>query len=69
MTYSVKKQDGEFIVANSKGIIIAYFDTRAIANEYAEAQSMDDERSKVEAAFNSTQEGKALRAAFMAEFA
>ena len=49
MTYSIKKQGNEFIVANSKGIIIAYFATRAMANEYAEAQSMDDERSKVEA--------------------
>ena len=69
MTYSIKKQDGEFIVVNAKGVIVSYCDTRVQAEDIAQAQTRDNERSAVEAAFNSQQQLKALRAEFIAEFA
>lgn len=69
MTYTIKKQDGEYIVANSKGIIIAYCNSRAMAEEIKQAQKLDEERSKIESAYNDQQEMLALRAQFMAEFA
>ena len=69
MTYSIKQQDGEFVVANNKGIIIAYCDTREQAKDVMQAQQLDEERSQVENNFNTQQEVKALRAQFFAEFA
>ena len=68
-TYTIKKQDNEFIVANAKGIIIAYCGTRAMAEEIKQAQQRDEERSKIESAYNDQQEIRALRAQFAAEFA
>ncbi len=68
-TYRISKQDGEFIVANADGMIIGYFDTRAMAQDYRDAQQRDDERAAVESAFNTEQQAKALRAEYRAEFA
>jgi len=69
MKYSITKQDGEFVVANNKGIIIAYCDTREQAQDVMQAQQLDNERSQVESQFNQQQNLKALRAEFLAEFA
>jgi hypothetical protein len=66
--YTVKKQDNEFIVVNSKGIIIAYSKTKYLAEDIKQAQIRDDERHKVESTFNKSQENKALYAEFMCEF-
>jgi hypothetical protein len=69
MKYSITQQNGEFVVANNKGIIIAYCDTRAQAQDVMQAQQLDNERSQVESQFNQQQNLKALRAEFLAEFA
>lgn len=69
MKYKISKQDGEFVVANQKGIIIAYCATSAMAKEIVQAQKLDEERSMVEGRFNDQQESRALLASFMAEFA
>ena len=66
--YSIKTQDGEFIVANRKGVIIAYCDTRAQAEDIRAAQQQDDERHAVMSAYNNEQELQALRSEFLAEF-
>lgn len=67
MTYTVKQQDGEYIVTNREGIIIAYCDTKAQAEDVKQAQAMDDERHAIESAYNDQQEARALRAEFLAE--
>ena len=66
--YVIRKQDGEFIVVNQKGVIIAYCETRAQAEDIRAAQQQDDERHAVMSAYNDEQESNALRAEFVAEF-
>lgn len=66
--YSIKKQDGEFIVAKRNGVIIAYCDTRAQAEDIRTAQQRDDERHDVMDAYNKEQELLAMRNLFVAEF-
>lgn len=68
MKYTITQQDSDFIVANAKGIIIAYCDTREQAEDVRSAQMRDEERAAVESAYNDEQESKALRAQFVAEF-
>jgi hypothetical protein len=62
--YNIGKQDGEWIVANAKGIVIAYFDTREMAAEYAADQQRDDERASVMAAYNAEQLARELMVEF-----
>lgn len=68
MKYTVKQEQGEYIVATTSGLIIAYCETHAQAEDVAKAQAMDDERHAIEAAYNDEQQARALRAAFLAEF-
>ena len=68
MTYSIKQQDGEWIVVNSNGIIISYCNTRSEAEDVAKAQTNDDERSHVMEVFNFEQTIKSLRSQYSAEF-
>lgn len=68
MKYTVKKQGADYIVVNAKGLILAYCDTRAQAQDVAQAQARDDERHQVMSTYNDAQEARALRAAFLAEF-
>lgn len=68
MSYKVKKEAGEYVVVNAKGIIIAYCDNRDQAEDVITAQLRDEERGAVEAAYNEQQEIKALLAEFKAEF-
>lgn len=68
MKYTISKHEGEYTVANAKGIIIAYCNTRAMAEDIKRAQLLDDDRHSVEDAYNEQQEARALRAAFIAEF-
>lgn len=69
MTYTVKKQEGEWIVANAKGVIISYCATKGQAEEVKQAQQRDDERHAIESTYNDQQEARAMRAEFFAEFA
>ena len=66
-TYKISKQDGDWIVANATGLIIAYFDHRDDAVEYRAAQQRDDERASVMGAYNDEQLDRELLAEFMAE--
>ena len=68
-TYKISKQDGEWIVANATGIIIAYFEAREDALEYCAAQQRDDNRSNVLGAYNAEQLDRELLAEFIAELA
>ena len=68
MKYTVKKQDGEFVVVNDKGIIISYCATRSQADDVKQAQQRDTERSTVEAAYNAQQADRAMRSEYRAEF-
>jgi regulator of RNase E activity RraA len=68
MNYTVKKQDGEWIVANSNGIIISYCDTQAQAQDVKQAQQRDTERGTIEAAYNAQQAERAMRSEYRAEF-
>ena len=68
MKYTVKKQGGEFVVVNAKGIIIAYCTTRDQAEDVKQAQQRDEERSTTEAAYNDQQADRAMRSEYRAEF-
>lgn len=66
--YKIIKQDNEYVVSNKHGVIIAYFDTKAEAQDYRQAQMRDDERSAVMFAYNRNQTKKELYAEFINEF-
>jgi hypothetical protein len=66
-TYKISKQDGDWIIANATGRIIAYFDQRDDAVEYRAAQQRDDERASVMGAYNDEQLDRELLAEFIAE--
>lgn len=67
-SYSIKHQDGEYIVCNKKGVIVSYCATKAQAEDVKQAQQRDEERQSVEAAYNAQQLSRALRAEFTNEF-
>ena len=67
--YKISKQANEYVVSNKQGIIIAYFDSKAMAQDYVVAQTRADEQSKVMQAYNLQQLNKELFAEFVAEFA
>lgn len=67
-TYNIKKQDGEFVVCNSKGVILSYCDTKTQAEDIKRAQQWDDERHNIMSAYNTQQEIKALHSEFFSEF-
>jgi hypothetical protein len=68
--YRISKENGEWIVSNrSNGLIIAYFEHKIDAEDYAAAQRRADEQSQVLRAFNDAEELRCLAAEFAAEFA
>ena len=66
--YKIKHQDNDFIVVNSRGLIIAYCETNAQAMDVRDAQTRDDERHSVMMAFNVQEEMMVLMKEFRAEF-
>lgn len=63
--YRISKEANEWIVANKAGLILAYFDHKVDAEDYAAAQRRADEQSQVLGDFNRA----ALLRELAAEFA
>jgi hypothetical protein len=67
--YRISKQDGEWIVTNRAGLILAYFQHKLDAQDYALAQRRADEQSQVLGDYNHEQLLRELAAESAAEFA
>jgi len=66
--YKISKQNNEYVVSNKYGVIIAYFDAKAHAEDYKQAQMRADEQSAVMFDYSCKQTQKTLRAEFLTEF-
>lgn len=72
--YKVSKEGLEhdrdcWVVSNRAGLILAYFEHKIDAEDYAVAQRRADEQSQVLRAFNDAEELRCLAAEFIAELA
>ena len=67
--YNISTENGEWVVTNARGIIIAYCGTRDEAIDVRRAQMLDDERASVMSKFNEESQARALYAEFLAEIA
>lgn len=67
--YRIVKENGEWVVTNGVGLIIAYFQHKIDAEEYVLAQRRADEQSQVLGDFNRAALLRELSAEFAVEFA
>lgn len=70
INYRVSKEANEWIVSDrATGLILAYFDDKPQAQDYAAAQARADEQSRVLGDFNAAEELRCLMAELRAELA
>jgi hypothetical protein len=63
--YRISKEGSEWVVANKAGLILAYFDKKTDAEDYAAAQRRADEQSRVLGDFNRESLLRELAAEFL----
>ena len=66
--FKIVKQNNDYLIVDSCGVIQAHCLTRQAAQDIVTAQELDNDRQAVESAYNAAQESKALMAEFLSEF-